>query len=259
MGWIGRHWALLLGLLAYIAPLSRGIKWLVGRGGDLDFIISRVADPGWVGVVINWILNPPAWTTFPLLLVGAVLIWWDLHRRKAVPAVDRQQPSEADASVAASPIPTNSVGGRRPDDHDLVHRNLRILATWNKDGADLTPLVRIRNRSLIKLQTKLEQQWSFQVDGRTPPHGTINIPGEIGPATDQAFGLPVVRIVKAAPGVTGHVELAVRFGPSPDSMLDILYMRYDFTIRSDLQKSSARQDLDCEIRSKIEYSKVTKP
>jgi hypothetical protein len=89
MGWIKRHWLALLGLLAWLQPLWLAIKWLVGRGGDLDFIISRWADPGWVGAVISFFLSPPPWTMLPLLIIGTALILWDYsrHRNVAGPSV----------------------------------------------------------------------------------------------------------------------------------------------------------------------------
>lgn len=88
MGWIKRHWLSLLGVFAWLQPLWQAIKWLIGRGGDLDFVISRWSDPGWVGAVLSFLLSPPPWMTIPLLIVGTALIAWDYFRhRNAAPAL----------------------------------------------------------------------------------------------------------------------------------------------------------------------------
>jgi hypothetical protein len=77
----------LLGGALSLEPIWRGIRWLIGRGGDLDFIISRIDDPSWVGKVINalidFLVKPPDWITLALLPAGLVLIWWDLVRRRS--------------------------------------------------------------------------------------------------------------------------------------------------------------------------------
>jgi hypothetical protein len=89
MGWIKRHWPSVVGLLAGLQPLWQAIKWLIGRGGDIDFVVSRWSDPGWVGAVINFLLSPPPWMMIPLLIVGSALIAWDYfrHRNPAPPGL----------------------------------------------------------------------------------------------------------------------------------------------------------------------------
>jgi hypothetical protein len=58
----------------------RGAKWVVGLGGDIDFILSRSQEPGWVGQMINWIIDPPAGAIAPLIVLGFLLIWLDVKR-----------------------------------------------------------------------------------------------------------------------------------------------------------------------------------
>ncbi|MGY2806073.1 hypothetical protein [Bradyrhizobium sp. USDA 4506] len=106
MGWIKRHWALLLGLLTWLQPLGRLIKWGVERGGDIDFLISRWSDPGWVGAVIGFILSPPPWMMIPLMIAGAILIAWDYYRHRTVapPPPHTSEPPPSDDKIFAPTI-----------------------------------------------------------------------------------------------------------------------------------------------------------
>lgn len=80
MGWIKRHWLALLSALPFAPPLFKGIKGLVGLGGDADFIISRSQEPGWVGMMLAWLTDPPGWSILPMILAGLGLIYWDAQR-----------------------------------------------------------------------------------------------------------------------------------------------------------------------------------
>jgi hypothetical protein len=83
-GWIKRHWLALFGAIPLLLPtLSKWIMWLIGRGGDADFIISRIADPGWIRDMLNFMLDPPSWANLPLIAAGLLLIWLDVRRRES--------------------------------------------------------------------------------------------------------------------------------------------------------------------------------
>lgn len=86
MDWFKRNWRKLGATLLAIEPLWRGFRWVVGRGGDTDFIISRIEDPSWVGKMINWLINPPAWFPALLALAAIVLIFWDIRKNRQRPA-----------------------------------------------------------------------------------------------------------------------------------------------------------------------------
>jgi hypothetical protein len=81
MRWIRRHWLALFGAIPLLPTLNKWLLWAIGRGGDADFIISRIADPGWVRDMISFLLDPPGWATLPLIVAGLALIYLDLRRR----------------------------------------------------------------------------------------------------------------------------------------------------------------------------------
>lgn len=73
----------ILGFVALLPSALKAGKWLVGLGGDIDFVISRSQEPGWVGDMTDWLIDPPSWLHIPLMVLGFALIWWGV--RKDVP------------------------------------------------------------------------------------------------------------------------------------------------------------------------------
>jgi hypothetical protein len=81
--WLRKHWIALLGLLPLIPASFKGVIALITWGGDIDFVVSRSQDPGWVGQMINWLIDPPGWAILPLLSLGLACIFLDSRRRLA--------------------------------------------------------------------------------------------------------------------------------------------------------------------------------
>jgi hypothetical protein len=82
MTWIRRHWRALLALAPLLPPFVKGVLSFVGFGGSVDFVISRLQEPGWVAVMIRWLLDPPGWSILPMILMGLALIFWDSRRHR---------------------------------------------------------------------------------------------------------------------------------------------------------------------------------
>lgn len=78
--WLVRHLLSVFGFILWAPVIFRGVKSIVGFGGDLDFLLSRAQEPGWVGVVLTWMLAPPDWLLLPLIVLGGFLIWLDVNR-----------------------------------------------------------------------------------------------------------------------------------------------------------------------------------
>src|SRR4051794_41031650 len=83
LGWVRRHWIALLGLLPLIPAAFKGALALITVGGDIDFVVSRSQEPGWVGQMIGWLIDPPGWTILPFMLFGFACIYWDTRRKSA--------------------------------------------------------------------------------------------------------------------------------------------------------------------------------
>jgi hypothetical protein len=82
-----KHWRAIGGLIAILGALWHFAGALLGLGGDADSIIQHRQNPGWVGGVIHLgeravavLLDPPAWSVFPLFIIGFLLVWMD-HRK----------------------------------------------------------------------------------------------------------------------------------------------------------------------------------
>jgi len=71
MSFVQSHWPKIAGAASLAIAL-------IGRAGDIDFIISRIRDPDWVGTVIALTTSMPGWLTASLVLLGFALIIWDV-------------------------------------------------------------------------------------------------------------------------------------------------------------------------------------
>lgn len=50
--------------------------------GYAEFVSAHIQQPGWVGDVLSFLIDPPPWITFPALVIGLLLIWWDARRSR---------------------------------------------------------------------------------------------------------------------------------------------------------------------------------
>src|SRR5205823_6255816 len=74
-----------LGGIFLIPPILRGLRFVLDFGGYIDFVVAHMTQPGWLGVVIADLVDPPSGIILPLILLGLGLIYWD-SRRSAVRA-----------------------------------------------------------------------------------------------------------------------------------------------------------------------------
>jgi hypothetical protein len=90
LGWARRHWLALAGFLPLIPPATKGVLSLLSVGGNIDFVISRSQEPGWVGQLMNWLIDPPSWMILPLIALGLTCIYWDAKRQPAARGTSRR-------------------------------------------------------------------------------------------------------------------------------------------------------------------------
>jgi hypothetical protein len=176
--YLRKHWKSVAGALVLV-------RSLVTYGGDADFVISRMQDPGWVGKMINWLINPPGWATFFLVLTGLALIWWDVARRR---------PEEE----AAKPIAA-------PTHRDIVTESPNIpwgakLIFWGQNlivfGGILAMFVIFTGGIFIAIglwqNTQLSEQ-NRQVT-KTPPDNPAPPPIVEKPIAEAPIDLPQVAV-----------------------------------------------------------------
>jgi len=127
MGWIRRHWIGIAAVATLIHPVFTVLRTLVQWGGDVDFIVSRMQDPGWVGAMLQWIVDPPGWAVTLMLLCGIALLVWEVRRKRQVPAAGggdaallehARQLAERGRAALSLAIP-------QPSERDRVCRALR--------------------------------------------------------------------------------------------------------------------------------------
>lgn len=98
MDWIKRHWLAIGGfILSAGGTIFRYAKEIISLFGDIDLLVERSRDPGWVGGMIGFLLDPPGWLILLVVIAGLFAIYLDVRRnRKSVEfnvAVQPQSPA----------------------------------------------------------------------------------------------------------------------------------------------------------------------
>ncbi|MBA2590594.1 MAG: hypothetical protein H0U98_18435 [Alphaproteobacteria bacterium] len=77
------HWRAIVGGLATAYGIVRGLLDAIGY---VDTVLAHVPgeDRTWLGHVSAFLFSPPAWTIFPLVIGGLLLILWDFRRNPKV-------------------------------------------------------------------------------------------------------------------------------------------------------------------------------
>ena len=141
MEWLRRHWIAVLGMGSLVLPIFKAIGAVLTRAGDIDFVVERTANPGWVGDVLNWLFDPPGWIIVPMIVAGLAFIYVDFQR--SLQRLSGPSPSSARADQAAAP-PRPSDGSHNWDALYEVNNGkirLRFVPDTDKSQTDTLLLV----------------------------------------------------------------------------------------------------------------------
>lgn len=107
LAWFRRHWKAILGGIFLIPPILRGLRFVLDFGGYIDFVVAHMTEPGWLGVVIANLVDPPSGIILPLILLGLGLIYWDAHRfAVSAPAPHRRSDANLVFECHLADLPT---------------------------------------------------------------------------------------------------------------------------------------------------------
>jgi hypothetical protein len=67
-----------------VLAIWKAIKWLLGWGGSIDFVVERTQDPKWVGAMLNLLVHPPAWAHIIIVILAVAVIIWDQRRARTI-------------------------------------------------------------------------------------------------------------------------------------------------------------------------------
>jgi len=68
-----------LGFLVALVPIWHFVSFALDIGGYADFIIAHRQNPGWVGYMLRFVIDPPNWEIIPLFFIAVALIWADVR------------------------------------------------------------------------------------------------------------------------------------------------------------------------------------
>jgi hypothetical protein len=161
------------GVLGYVPAIWQAIKFVCERvfrwGEHIEFAFNRAHDIEYVGTMLAFLLDPPAWFGAALIVPASALIWLGLRRPISLrrePASPRETPSIAStsSSVAAKPLPDATV--------KWAFHHLCALANLDAAKDDTTPIwMQLRQAA---------RDSKITVWGR-PESGTLSAPQFIKP------------------------------------------------------------------------------
>lgn len=102
-----RRWRVVLGILWWIIPLGKFVRTLFELGGDTEFAATHSV---WLVKMIEAVGKIPDLLTLPSIIVGLVLIWWDVRRKTA-----RSEAGHAENRNASVNYPATKLGWLKPD------------------------------------------------------------------------------------------------------------------------------------------------
>lgn len=106
-------WRSLTGLLFLLPSAWQSCRHLLDYAGYYDFYVSHAKEPGWVGAVLECLLNPPPWTLLPTIALGLAFIYWDARKRKARPDLVIVGPKSGFAEVVVKDEPEKPVSNQQ--------------------------------------------------------------------------------------------------------------------------------------------------
>lgn len=98
-------WQRVVGVIALSLPLWQVCRSVLDFSGYIDFFATHTKEPGWVGVMLEWLLNPSPWTIAPAMVLGFGLLIWDGRRRQAglMAMIPKPQAIEFSNDLRSSP------------------------------------------------------------------------------------------------------------------------------------------------------------
>lgn len=249
-----RYWRSALGIIFLIPPAWHALHSLIMWGGDIDFVISRSADPGWVGNLIDFLLNPPGVITLPFIVIGLLLIYWDNRRashsnepkekaatpktiKNAIRAMGLSPQEEAERIPVKAhpsefpPWPFSLEGMVRSNrsDFDLIPAPFVLRGERSDDGIDIHAFIPYRNRSTKAIHVTPAFA-SYILDYKMPDQMSGGISALIPKESTDSIRFNSVRIYKEQQPVKGVAILALVFGASKESMRSIMAVQYEFNV-----------------------------
>ena len=94
------RWPTLFGILSLLEPTWKLGRWVLTSLGDLDFVVTRFSDPGWVGTMTSFIVDWYGKLSPVVALVGLALIYWDVKRHRKQSAKITQHSTKSAPAIA---------------------------------------------------------------------------------------------------------------------------------------------------------------
>jgi hypothetical protein len=81
-GRITRYWrGLSVAAFLSLPNIWQGIKWVWDWFGRLDLFTNHLSNFRGIAPVTDFLTNPPPWTIFPSIVLGVLVILWDVRRQ----------------------------------------------------------------------------------------------------------------------------------------------------------------------------------
>ena len=207
-----RHWAAALGLFSLVPSAFRLMKAGLDYAGYSDFIIGHIKEPGWVGDVLELLLNPPPALLLTTLLAGLLLIWWDVRKTTH---------GSAASSVRLSPVVQEKAASPATPDYLAMGNALTSYLSWTTLYSAVRQIDKTTRASFIKYPSLVEADldkrlgYVYSLVQILVRQGTINVYGIVPNTADVEVIDPsiVMRCQVAWNASPGHDDLYLNGKP----------------------------------------------
>ncbi len=137
--WLRDHWRAALGAGALLLPVLQGVHALVSLVSDVDFVVSKTSDPGWMASIWSLLLTMPPYVYLVLIPIGLLLIWLDARRIKPSPERNKGTVEDLDRATAESLLTEFASKNRlaRPMPGDRAREFDIYIAAYNHSGGSV--------------------------------------------------------------------------------------------------------------------------
>ena len=197
--------------------LLAGPAWQILRGlSDIDFVVQRANDPGWLGVVINALLGPGQWQSLAitalLIVVGLTVLYVALRRSEApVFTSPLAKRAEANGRHLAELRHANRAGQARPQTEKKLHNLLGTLVIGFVIIAAIIGVVWVFREptQILSADITVKSGPVFHVSGESPIEAYIYVQNDGKSDADIVRWRFGIAVVDAALGdrVTEYAEL----------------------------------------------------
>ena len=76
-------------IISALFLIGSGLLWVIRILGDVDFVVNKTKDLGWMKGMVNFLLSPPDWFLGALFISGLLFAWYAIRLTRNQPELEK--------------------------------------------------------------------------------------------------------------------------------------------------------------------------